>query len=282
MPQPERLLPLIRRAVAAFRATPGRRGHVVNVPADAEVCVAGDMHGNVENFAQLLRVADLPRHQRRHLVLQEMIHGPFQYPDGSDKSHQMLDLLAALKCQFPERVHFLPGNHELAQWSERRIGKGDANQNEDFRRGVAFAYGDHANAIYAAYMELIAGAPLMIRTPNRVVVSHSLPARQYLETFDPAILERDEFRPDDLSLGGTVHSLVWGKLASEEHVAAFLVKVDADWLITGHIPQETGFATPNSRQLILDAQGSPACYCLFPCDRPLSQSDLIGMIGTLN
>ena len=37
-----------------------------------------------------------------------------------------------------------------------------------------------------------------------------------------------------------------------------------------------------NRQLILDAQASPACYCLFPCDGPLSQADLIAGVGTLN
>ena len=37
-----------------------------------------------------------------------------------------------------------------------------------------------------------------------------------------------------------------------------------------------------SRQLILDAQASPACYCLFPCDRPVSHADLIAGVGTLN
>ena len=282
MPQPERLLPLLQRAAAAFRAAPDRLGHVVQLTDAADVCVAGDMHGNLDNFARLLQVADLNQYPRRHLIVQEVIHGKFRYPDGSDKSHQLLDLLAALKCQFPARVHFLPGNHELAQWGNRRIGKGDENQNEEFRRGVAFAYKEHAAAVYDGYMELIAAAPLVVRTPNRVYLSHSLPGRQHLEAFDPAVLQRDEFRPEDLSLGGSVHSLVWGKLATDEHVAAFLAKVDADWLITGHVPQETGFAVPNSRQLILDAQASPACYCLFPCDRPVSHADLIAGVGTLN
>ena len=136
MPQPERLLPLLRRAAEAFRATPGRRGHVVQLGDAAEVCVAGDLHGNVANFARLLQVADLAARPRRHLVLQEVIHGKFRYPDGGDKSHQALDLLAALTCQFPGRVHFLPGNHELSQWTNRRIGKDRANR---FRWALAEA-----------------------------------------------------------------------------------------------------------------------------------------------
>jgi len=266
-----------------------------------DVCVAGDLHGNVDNFSRFLKVADLGKHPGRHLVLQEVIHGKFRYPPplfstplpdgergwgegrgGGDKSHQLLDLIAALKCQYLGRVHFLPGNHELSQWTNRRIGKGDEDLNDLFRLGVETAYKDHAAAICEAYMQMIAASPLVVRTPNRVYLSHTLPAAQRLEAFDPAVLERNEFGQEDLVLGGTVHSLLWGRTTSEEHVAAFLKKVDADWLITGHVPQERGFAVANSRQLILDAQGSPACYCLFPCDRALSLKDLTAMVGTLS
>ena len=281
MPQPERLLPLLRRAVEIIRATPDRRGHVIRLTDAADVCVAGDLHGNVDNFSRLLRVADLAKNLRRHLVVQEVIHGKFRYPGGSDKSHQMIDLIAALMCQFPGQVHYLPGNHELSQLTNRLIGKGDEDLNDLFRQGVETAYKEHAVAIYDAYMRIIAAGPLVVRTPNRVYLSHSLPGAKRLESFDPTILEGEEFRDEDFALGGTVHSLVWGRTTTEEHVAAFLQKVDADWLITGHIPQERGFDVPNSRQLILDAQGSPACYCLFPCDRPLSLDDLKAMIGTI-
>jgi hypothetical protein len=281
MPQPERLLATLQRAIAAFHSTPGRRGHVIMLTDAADVCIAGDLHGHVENFGRLIKVADLAQHPRRHLVVQEIIHGPFRYPDGSDKSHQMLDLIAALKCQFPAQVHYLVGNHELAQWSNQLIGKADEDLNAIFHEGVRFAYQQHAPAIYDAYMDLIEAASLVVRTPNRVYLSHSLPLPAKLEAFDLAVLEHDGYRAEDLALDGSVHSLVWGRGMGEEHVAAFLAKVHADLMISGHVPLDTGYATPNSRQIILDAKGSPACYCLFPCDRPLSQQDLVSMIGTL-
>ena len=76
--------------------------------------------------------------------MQELVHGPFRYPQGGDKSHQLVDLIAALKCQYPQRVHYLLGNHELAQWRRQAIGKGDVDQNELFRTGITNAYGDRA------------------------------------------------------------------------------------------------------------------------------------------
>lgn len=281
MPQPDRLLTTLRRAADAFRRTPGRTGRVLRLPEGAEVLVAGDLHGNVENFRLLLHAADLARQPRRHLVVQEVVHGPFRYPDGGDKSHQLLDLIAALKCQYPDRVHFLLGNHELAQWHGQRISKGDADQNLLFDAGVAHAYGDWAETITAAYHELFAAADLVILTANRVCLSHSLPTAKHVPDFTLAALERDEFATEDFTLGGVVHSLVWGRDTRSETVAAYLKKVDADWLLTGHIPCEEGFAVPNERQLILDALGTPACYCLFPTDRPLTQPELLECVGTL-
>src|SRR5438093_9801081 len=119
MPDPDRLLRTLRQATKAFRDTPGRRGRVVLLEDAADVLVAGDLHGNLANFRRLLERADLRAFPRRHLVLQELIHGEGHYPAGGEKSHQLVDLAAALKCQYPWRVHVLLGNHELAQWTER-------------------------------------------------------------------------------------------------------------------------------------------------------------------
>ena len=70
MPGPELRLHTIRRAFQSFRDTPGRRGQVVSLDDADEVLVAGDLHGNQENFRRLLQLADLARAPRRHLVLQ--------------------------------------------------------------------------------------------------------------------------------------------------------------------------------------------------------------------
>jgi hypothetical protein len=281
MPDPDRLLQTFQRAIRAFRDVPGRRGRLVMLTDAAEVLVAGDLHGNLENFRSLLTKADLGRQPRRHLVLQEVVHGPSRYPAGGDKSHQLLDLVAALKCQFPARVHFLLGNHELAQAKGRRIGKADEDLNDLFREGVGTAYGVRAPEVYELYQELLAVVPLALRTHNRVFLSHSLPPASKLSTFDPTVLERDETTEADVTSGGSVHALLWGRDFSREAAAGFLAKVDADLLITGHVPCDRGFEVPNDRQIVLDSMGTPAGYCLFPTDRPLTHEELVGCIRTL-
>jgi len=281
MPDPKKLLITLRQAVHAFRSTPGRAGRFVQLPDDAEVLVGGDMHGSVENFRLLLKVANLGQHPRRHLVLQEVVHGPFRYPGGGDKSHQLLDLVAALKCQYPSRVHFLLGNHELAQWQNQRIGKGDVDQNDLFRAGVDEAHGPAANEVYETYLLLFAASNAVLRTANRVILSHSLPTPRRLENFSLEKVKREELYDEDVRLGGWLHSLVWGRDTSEANVAAYLDKLDGTLLISGHIPAEQGFAIPNERQLILDSLGTPACYCLFPSDTALTHGDLVARIGML-
>ncbi len=281
MPDPNRLLLLLRQATLAFRDTPGRRGRVVRLADAVDVLAAGDLHGNLANFCQLVKLADLAQHPRRHLVLQEVVHGDFAYPQGGDKSHQLLDLVAALKIQHPRQVHFLLGNHELSQMTNRPVAKGDRDLNQHFRQGISSAYGPHAGEVYDHYVRMLGEAPLAVRTPNRVFLSHSLPSPSRLAEFDPAVLERDRLSEADLQPGGSVYALVWGRDTSLTNAAVFLDKVDADLLITGHIPVEAGFAVPNERQLILDCIGCPAACCLFPADRPISHAELTSCVKVL-
>ena len=59
MPDPVRLLRTLRQAIQAVRDTPGRKGRLVSLQEVCEVMVVGDLHGNVENFRQVLQKAAL-------------------------------------------------------------------------------------------------------------------------------------------------------------------------------------------------------------------------------
>ncbi len=282
MPPPDRMLTYLRQALTLIRATPGRRGHTLRLEGCTELLVAGDLHGHVPYFQELLKLADLANNPTRHFVIQEIIHGKYRYPKGGDKSHQLVDLFAALKGQFPRQVHYIPGNHELAQWTDRPVLKMDENQNARFREGVAEAYGPTFGAqIYAAYLELFQACPVILRAPNGVLISHSLPNTRALALFDPTRLERETYDLEDTQPGGTLHSLLWGRETTAEAAANFLRKMGADWLITGHIACEAGFAVPNDRQVIVDCAESPGGFVLVPADRPLTHAELVACVKTM-
>jgi 3',5'-cyclic AMP phosphodiesterase CpdA len=282
MPAPERMLTFLRQAITLVRATPGRKGHVVELRDCTDVLVAGDLHGHVAHFQHLLGVADLGNHPGRHFVMQELIHGKFRYPPGGDKSHQLVDLFAALKAQFPRQVHYLPGNHELAQWTGRKVLKADADLNARFEQGAVSAYGpEFGPQVYQTYLDLFKALPVAVRTPNRVLVSHSLPPARLMAAFDPARLAADEYTDADLQPGGSVHGVLWGRDATAANAAEYLRRMDADLLVSGHIASDTGYSVPNDRQLIVDCAESPAGYALFPADRPLTHAELVGCVRML-
>jgi hypothetical protein len=269
------MLTYLRQAIALVRATPGRRGHLAELRDCTEVLVAGDLHGHVGHFQVMLKEADLANHPTRHFVLQELIHGKFRYPKGGDKSHQLVDLFAALKAQFPKQVHYLPGNHELAQWTGRPVMKADENLNAIFEEGVTEAYGaEFGPQIYATYLDLFRELPVALKAPNRVLICHSLPSARTLPTFNPFRLVAEEYEPADLQPGGAVHSILWGRDTARENAIAFLDMMDADFLVSGHIASDQGYATQSDKQLILDCAENPAGFVLFPTDRPLTLADL--------
>ena len=263
------------------RATAGRRGHTINLASCSDVLVTGDLHGHVGHFQALLKTADLANHPHRHFVMQEAIHGKYRYPGGGDKSHQLVDLFAALKCQYPNRVHYIPGNHELAQWTDRPVMKADENLNRHFEEGVRAAYGaDAGPEVYQTYLDLFKALPLVLRAANGVIVCHSLPPARAMQLFDPAQLEKDQYEPADLEPGGTVHSLLWGRDTSPANADDFLRKMGANLLVSGHIASDTGFSMPNPRQVIVDCSESPAGYILFPASQPLTHEELVACVRT--
>jgi len=282
MPDPEKLLATIRRATDLFRATPGRSGGIVAPVGVSEVMVVGDLHGNIPAFRRLLDVAALSLNPTRHLVLQELIHGPRNYPEGGDRSHQLVDLVAALKCLYPDRVHLILGNHELSELTGRIISKHGVVLNDSFRQGIRTAYGARADAIYEAYKVLFAALPLAVRTPNRVFLCHTIPDEIDLPNIDLDLLKVDTWPAESMARHGTVYALTWGRDTAPEIVDCFAKMVDADWFITGHQPCDQGFRQANHRQIIIDGTDPLPAYCLFPAVEPVTMELLLKGIGFLS
>ncbi len=263
--------------------TPGREGNIVVLTPELaeDVMITGDLHGHRRNFNLIKKVAALDANPRRHLVLQEICHGGDVYPqNGGDMSHAVLEDVARLKVQYPDRVHVILGNHELAELTDYPIQKNKQMLNLLFRLGLQQMYGPATDKVREAIFPFLRSWPLAIRLPGGVFISHSIPERVDSRKFDSTIFSR-ELDEGDLYERTGVFQLVWGRDYRPENAEAFAKLVDASLLINGHEPCPSGFATPNSLQIIVDCCAEEATYMILSTDRPWTQAEAVGRIQKL-
>jgi len=274
---------LYRKAARANRKTRARSGNVIHLTDEHadDVMVTADLHGHRHNFSELLRIADLDKQTRRHLVLQEVCHGgPVSGDGGACLSYVLLEEVAQLKCDYADRVHFIMSNHELAEMTDYPILKGQRMLNLSFRSGLQEQYGDDTDKVRGAYLDFLQSCPIAVRIGEDVLVTHSLPEALDMEPFDETIFDRP-LEPDDYAEHGSLFNMVWGRDYRQKNAQAFAELVDAKVLIHGHEPCEQGYVVPNKLQVILDCCGDPAAYVILPADRPLTQEDVVERIELL-
>jgi hypothetical protein len=271
----------MRQAAAANLATPGRDAGVVTILPDSadEVMITGDLHGHRKSFNQIRKIADLAAHPRRHLIMQEVVHGGPKYENGGCMSHAMLEDVAKLKLDFPDRLHFLLSNHELAELTGYPIQKGGSLLNLLFRLGLHHMYGAATDRVLQGYHEFILSCPLAVRW-NGVFACHSAPENVRQNRFDPGIFSRPITRPD-MDPRGAVFELVWGRDYSEENARAFAELVGADLLLHGHEPTDEGYFIPNSVQIIFDCCHAKPSFAILPAHEAIDQRSAVACIRQL-
>jgi hypothetical protein len=281
----QHILSTLTLAAEANRQTPGRQGCLVDLTPELadEVMVTGDLHGNRRNFNQIRCVAALGENPRRHLVFQEVCHGGPVYPDGGGcMSHTILEDVAAMKAEFPDRVHLILGNHELAELTDYPIQKNRQMLNLLFFRGLKHMYGSAAETVRDAYRQFLRTCPLAMRLPHGVFISHSIPEDTDLGHFDPSVFVQDfPTGPENITALGSVFQLVWGRDYREKNARAFAELVGASVLINGHEPCSEGFIATNDCQLILDCCGQRAAYVILPVETKLSHEQIVDRIQWL-
>ena len=272
------------QATEANLHTPGREGNLVVLSAEEadEVMITGDLHGHRRNFNAIRRLADLDAHPRRHLVLQEVCHGGPTYPaNGGCMSHAMLEDVTRLKVEYPERVHFILGNHELSELTDYPIQKNKQMLNLLFRLGLQQMYGPATEKVREAYFPFLRSCPLAVRLPSSgIFISHSVPQDVDTRGFDASIFTR-QIEPEEFYEQSGIFKLVWGRDYRQENAAAFAELIDATVLINGHEPCPQGYSTPNDVQIIIDCSNAKACYTILPTDRELTHGDVVARIEKL-
>lgn len=243
-----------------------RVGQTIHLPAEGELWVSGDIHDHRRNFERFILYADLANNPQRHIVLHELIHGDHYDENGCEDSWGMLVKAADLKSQFPEQVHFLLANHDLAQIHGEGIMKAGISVCDGFNKGIKRDFGEARYKVQVAITEFLLSSPLAIRTGNGIFVSHSVPPDDMIATFDYSVFERELTAQDYAKKVGPVYGLVWGRRATPAGVDAFLERVGCKLLITGHQPQDEGYAINGDRHLIIASDHNKGVFVPLELD----------------
>jgi hypothetical protein len=237
-----------------------RAHQVVNLPEEGEVWMTGDLHDHRRNWEKLVKYADLGNNPQRHLILHELIHGDHYDAHGAEGSWLTLYEAAKLKCDYSSQVHFLLANHDLAQIHGEGIMKSGISVCEAFNSGVKRDFPQGGTNVIVAITEFLLSLPLAIRTPGGMLFTHSMPTDEQIPTFDYTVFDRPLTGPDYKRRVGPVYQLIWGRHMTPEGVDVFLEKMNASAIVTGHQPQEMGYAVNGERHLIVASDHNHGVY----------------------
>jgi calcineurin-like phosphoesterase family protein len=277
-PTPAEVIETFDTAAEENRLSALRHEQTVNLPATGEVWMTGDIHDHRTNFTKLVRHADLANNPNRHLVLHELIHGDHYDQSGAEDSWQTLYKAAELKCNFSGQVHFMLANHDLAQIQGEGIMKAGLSVCEAFTAGVKRDFGSHADAVNFSVSEYLLSLPLAIRCPNGLFFCHSLPTDSQIGEFDFTVFDRELNGRDYQRKTGPVYQLIWGRNMTPPTVATFAEKVDSRIIITGHQPQDSGYATNGDQHLIIASDHNQGVFLPIDLDKPYQMPELVDRI----
>jgi hypothetical protein len=288
----------LRRGSAANRTAKCRRQSIEYIEPPGSLIATGDLHDNPVNYAKLLRVAGMqeerneeaqsnagatsslsssvPGSSPRHLTLHEIIHSD-KLINGVDLSYRALARVAALKARYPEHVHVLLGNHELAQLTNAGIVKEGVKSVEVFNAGVEYVFGDRTEEVIAAINDFIRSLPIALKVHTSrgdILCSHSLPPAAIMGRFDTSILSRD-LTDEDYQPRGAAHVMTWGRGYDAEGLEDLVERWGVWMFILGHEKAEHGvkFVAPNA--IILNSDHERGVYLPIDLSDPPSLEEAL-------
>jgi len=245
-----------------------RRGSIDVIEAPAKLIATGDTHDHPTNFKAVLHAAGLDGEfgaEEKHLTLHEIIHPELPETIGIpiDTSYRGLTRIAKLKSQFPELVHVLLANHELAQAIGSGIMKNGIRVVDAFNAGVESVFGDESQRVHEAITEFVMAMPIALRCKGPggdILCAHSLPAAASMGRFDATILDR-ELTPDDYQPRvGSAHLMVWGRGYDHDQLEDLTERWGVDLFILGHEHAPEGYATVNPNTIVLNTDHDRGVY----------------------
>ena len=249
---PDVVADLLHRTAELNRSDPKRRGSTVQLGTTGQLLATGDLHDNAPNLQRIIKRAGLERSPQHHAVLHELIHGPTRL-NGMDMSIRTLSRACAVKLAYPQQVHFLLSNHELAQRRQEHVFKNGGSDIDAFNDGLEHMFGeDGAEQVHKAFDDYVDSLPLAVRCANGVMVAHSLPAPKKIEVFDKSVLER-ELTHEDYGSDGSATLMVWGRHQNVKLATELAQAWGTSVFLLGHQAAEMGWEEKAHNILILNS-----------------------------
>ncbi len=270
----------LRRCAELNEAQPQRRGASIHLGESGRLVVTGDLHDHGPNLQRIIKLADLDAGPDRHVILHELIHGDNILHDA-DLSVRTLIRVAELKTRYPEQVHLLQSNHELAQLLGEGIMKDGVSSVEAFDEGLAYLYGDRADDIGEAVDAYVRSLALCVRCANGAFIAHSLPAPRRIDDFDKGVIDRG-LTDDDLNLRGSAYDMVWGRYQNKKILAELAEAWGAAVFVLGHQPAEMGWEELGDNALILASDHGHGQALVLDLSRGYERNELFDHLVPIN
>jgi len=277
---PQAIIDLLKRGTQANSADSFRCGNIIRLPAKGRLIIAGDIHGHYRNFEKLVAFADLPANSQVHVVLQEVIHGGPEDPDGGCLSYKLLFDVVRYKLSFPHHVHIIMGNHDTAFINNSEIMKNGKEMNRAMRLALEREFRQAGGDIQVAIREFLFSQPLAVRCDNKIWISHSLPGDRFADKFDLQILDRP-LQSDDCEKPGSAYLLTWGRKHSQSLLDRMARLFDVDIFILGHQPQLQGWRQVGKNLIIVDSSHNHGCLLSIELAKSYTMEHLIKSIVPL-
>jgi hypothetical protein len=259
----ERIVDLLKRGQSACENDRYRKGNVISLPGDCTLIATGDIHGHRRNFERIVSYADLANNPQTHVLLHEVIHGGSEDEYGGCLSYQLLFDALEYKLRFPDQVHLIMGNHDTTFINNTRVMKGGKEMNQALRAAMDRQFGKDSEQVKLAMRQFLFSQPLVVRCPNRIWLSHSLPSDRYAADFDFSLFSR-RLKINDVVKPGAAYVFTWGRRISQANLDRFSRALDVDIFIVGHQPQSEGFRRAGDNLIILASDHEHGC--LLPID----------------
>jgi hypothetical protein len=209
---------------------------IVTLPESGTLLAATDLHGNLPDFQTLIKHFD---DDTTLVICGDLVHGPnldpLRWPDylGDyyvDETKQLLGEAFELQQRFPDRVHYLMGNHEHAHVGGRLVAKFHPDEATALEK--LYAPGE-----FEPIREWMAGWPRIAVAPRAgIVFTHGAPH------------------------GMSDKELLWSRTTSSSRAFAFLEAVHpgAKVAMFGHDPIREGHLV--EREPLLCVSTSFGCH----------------------